>query len=89
MAVHSHSYSYCPECQKWIPSECMNYFDGIRVCNWCLNQEQDRPPHDKFVHDPYYGKVQCIMCDSYNTVYIEGTKPRKYLCRECGEEFIE
>lgn len=81
-------YCHCPECKKWVPTNSMNYFDGHRVCNWCLNQEQEQPPHDKFVHDPYHGKVQCIMCDSYETYYIEGTKIRKYKCRECGEEFI-
>ena len=88
MASAGQSYCHCPECEKWVPSESMNYFDGIRVCNWCLNEEQEKPPHNKFVHDPSYGKIQCIMCDSYNTLYIEGTKPRKYVCRECGEEFI-
>lgn len=88
MAGTNFSYGYCPECKKWVPSDSMNYFDGIRVCNWCLNQEQGKPPHDKFVYDPHYGKTQCIMCDSYETDYIPGTNPRKYKCRECGEEFI-
>lgn len=89
MACREFSYGYCTECKKWVPSDSMNYFDGLRVCDWCLNQEQEQPPHDKFVYDPHYGKVQCIMCDSYETDYIEGTKPRKYKCRECGEEFVE
>ena len=95
MAVNNRfSYSFCPECKKWIPVEYMNYFDGIRVCNWCLNQTQDQPPHDTFVYDPYYGKFQCIMCDSYNTVEVTendttlGTRIRKFKCRDCGEEFI-
>ena len=83
------SYSFCPECRKWIPQQYMNYFDGIKVCNWCLNQEQEQSPHDKFVREPNYGKAQCIWCDSYDTIYIEGTRPRKFMCRECGEEFIE
>lgn len=86
---HSFEFSYCPECKKWIPREHMNYFEGIRVCDWCLNQLQEQPPHNEFVYDPHYGKVQCIMCDSYETDYIPGTKPRKFICRECGEEFIE
>ena len=81
-------YCHCPECKKWVTSESMNYFDGIRVCNWCMNQEQESPPHDKFVYDPCFGKVQCIMCDSYDTKYIPETKPRKYICNECGEEFV-
>ena len=80
-----YSRCHCPECKKWVPSESMNYFDGLRVCNWCLNQEQNTPPHDQFVYDPYFGKVQCIMCDSYDTQEL--TK-HKYKCRECGEEFI-
>lgn len=83
-----HSYCFCPECKKWVPSESMNYFDDIRVCHWCLNQIQEQFPHNKFVHEPNYGKVQCIMCDSYETEHIAGTQPRKYKCTECGEEFI-
>lgn len=83
-----HSYCHCPECKKWVPSDSMNYFDGIRVCHWCLNQIQEQFPHNKFVHDPNFGKEQCIMCDSYETEYISGTKPPKYKCRECGEEFV-
>ena len=81
------SYSWCPDCKKWIPGENMNYFEGMKVCDWCLNQEQNKPPHDRFVQDLYYGKKQCIMCDSYETEYIEGTKPKKYKCSECKEEF--
>ena len=88
MPKRDFSYSHCPECKKWVAADSMHYFDGIRVCNWCMNQEQETPPHDKFVYDPNYGKVQCIMCDSYETYYIEGTNPRKYKCRECEEEFI-
>ena len=78
----TYSRSHCPECKKWVPAESMNYFDGLRVCDWCLNQEATP---DKFVYDPYFGKVQCIMCDSYDTHNLKGTK---YKCRECGEEFI-
>ena len=81
-------YCHCPECKKWVFAESMNYFDGIRVCNWCLNQEQETPPHDSFVYDPHFGKTQCIMCDSYDTQRIPDTKPQKYICSECGEEFI-
>ena len=89
MATGSFGYVFCPDCKKWIPGRYINYFEGIIVCNWCLNQEQEKPPHDKFVYDPHHGHAQCIMCDSYETDYIPGTKPRKYKCRECGEEFIE
>lgn len=78
-------YSWCPECKKWIPGQYMNYFDGIKVCDWCMNQEQEKPPHNKFIHDPYYGKKQCIMCDSYNTVCIGN---ERYKCNDCEEEFI-
>ena len=81
-------YCHCPECKKWVPSDSMNYFDGMRVCNWCLNQEQEKTTHNKFVHDPNFGKVQCIWCDSYNTRRLSGPIPRKYFCNECGEEFI-
>ena len=82
----SFEYSFCPDCKKWLPSDTMNYFEGMKVCNWCLNQA---PTPNEFIHDPYYGKTQCIMCDSYDTDYIPGTKPRKFKCHECGEEFIE
>lgn len=82
----SFEYSFCPECKKWIPIDKIHYFDGMRVCDWCLNQI---PSPTEFVCEPNYGKVQCIMCDSYNTFYIEGTRPKKYTCRDCGEEFIE
>lgn len=78
------AYAHCPECKKWVPADHMNYFDGLRVCDWCLNQTQEKPPHNKFVYDPNYGKVQCIMCDSYDTDYVNG----KYKCSNCGEEFI-
>ena len=88
MAEYNSCYSFCTDCRKWVPVEYMNYFDGMRVCDWCLNQEQEKPPHNKFVRTPNYGGVQCVMCDSYDTGYIEGTHPEKYKCRECGEEFI-
>ena len=77
-----YSRCHCPECKKWVPAESMNYFDGLRVCSWCLNQE---PTPDNFVYDPHFGQVQCIMCDSYNTKELV---KNKYQCRECGEEFI-
>ena len=88
MARNGFSYVHCPECKKWVPADSMNYFDGMRVCNWCLNQEQEQPPHDKFVYDPNFGKAQCIMCDSYDTNYIANTRPAKFKCSACGEEFI-
>lgn len=83
-----YAYCYCPECKKWVPADSMHYFDGIRVCEWCLNQTQEEYPHNTFIYEPTYGRVQCIMCDSYETSPIEGTKPSKYRCSECGEEFI-
>lgn len=88
MAVGGYSYSHCPVCKKWVTAEDMHYFSGMKVCDWCLNQEQEKPPHDRFVYDPCYGKVQCIWCDSYNTRHLLGPIPRKYICDECGEEFI-
>ena len=80
-------WAHCPECEKWVPAASMNHFDGIRVCDWCLNQEQDKPPHDRFAYQPL-GKERCIFCDSYNTDKIEGSSPQKYKCNECGEEFV-
>lgn len=81
----TNGYCHCPECKKWVPASSMNYFDGMRVCSWCLNQEATP---DSFVYDPYFGKTQCIMCDSYDTRHLLGPTPNKYICNECGEEFI-
>jgi len=78
-------YCHCPECEKWVPSDSMNYFNSIRVCDWCLNEEHTP---DKFVHDPNHGRIQCIFCDSYDTTHLLGPIPRKYRCNVCGEEFI-
>lgn len=78
-----YSRCHCPECKRWVPPDRMNYFDGLRVCDWCLDQVPF--DSDQFVYDPNFGKVQCIMCDSYGTQELS---KNKYKCRECGEEFI-
>lgn len=76
--------SWCPDCKRWVPEKRMNYFDGIRVCTWCM--EGTKQP-EGFVYDPYHESVQCIYCDSYDTVEL---RPhwRKFKCNECGEVFV-
>ena len=77
------AYSWCQDCKKWVPAEEMNYFDGHRVCTWCM--EGTEPPRD-FVYDPHHEKTQCIFCDSYNTTE---QKPNlgTFKCNDCGEVF--
>lgn len=38
------------------------------------------------VYDPHFNQVQCIYCDSYNTVEVVG-KPGCYKCLECDDTF--
>ena len=75
--------AWCPDCRKWVPAEKMNYFEGFRVCTWCM-EGTAQPPG--LVYEPYHEEVQCIYCDSYNTqeqVPQWGT----YKCLDCGETF--
>ena len=61
----------------------MQYFEGIRACEWCV--EGTEHPQG-MVYDPHHEEVQCIYCDSYNTIEL---KPRwgVFECSACGETF--
>lgn len=78
------SRSWCQECRRWVPAHKMNYFDGMRVCQWCLD---GLPTPEEYVHDPYHGKTQCIFCDSWNTVE-QAPQWGTFMCQECGEIFV-
>lgn len=78
-----YSRSWCPECKCWVPTDKMHYFDGLRVCDWCVNGE-DTPRI--YVRDPYREQVQCIYCDSYDTEEVQDSSGC-FRCRECGEIF--
>lgn len=77
------AYAWCPDCRKWVPAEKMNYFDGHRVCTWCM-EGMPQPPG--LVYDPHHEETQCIFCDSYNTTE---QKPKwgMFKCNDCGEIF--
>lgn len=75
--------AWCQECKRWVPFQRMNYFDGHRVCQYCLDGTSTP---ESYIHDPYHDKVQCIFCDSYVTVELIpnwGT----FKCNSCGEIF--
>lgn len=77
------SFAWCQECKCWVPASKMNYFDGNRVCQWCLDGV---PTPENFVRDPHHEQTQCIYCDSYDTVEQQpnwGT----FKCNSCGETF--
>ena len=61
----------------------MNYFDGHRVCIWCM---EGTPQPLGLVYDPHHEETQCIFCDSYNTTE---QKPKwgMFKCNDCGEIF--
>ena len=75
--------SWCQECRRWVPAHKMNYFDGQRVCQWCLDGVETPA---NFVEDHHHEQIQCIYCDSYDTVEqapLWGT----FKCNACGEIF--
>ena len=61
----------------------MNYFDGHRVCIWCM---EGTPQPSRLVYDPHHEETQCIFCDSYNTIE-QKPKWNWYKCNDCGEIF--
>ena len=79
---------WCPSCKKWVPENLMNrdYDDDknlIRVCTPCLEGTADQ---NDYVYDPHFADVQCVYCDSYNTVELK-LKWGWFQCNECGEVF--
>lgn len=81
-------YCWCPECKKWVPEHLMNIDhddDGqlIRVCTPCLEgTSQD----NHFVYDPNFDRVQCVYCDSFNTVE-QAPQWNTFMCMDCGQTF--
>lgn len=76
--------SWCQDCKRWVPTSQMQYFEGMRVCTWCV---EGTVQPEGFVHEPYHESIQCIYCDSYNTVEL-ASKWNHYKCKDCGETFM-
>lgn len=75
--------AWCPDCRKWVPASEMHYFDGFRVCTWCM---EGTVQLSGLVYDPHHEEVACVFCDSYDTIELSpnwGT----YKCNACGEVF--
>lgn len=75
--------AWCQDCKKWVPANKMNYFDGYRVCTWCM---EGTPQPPGFVYEPHHEEVQCIFCDSYNTIE-QSPNWGTFKCKDCGEVF--
>lgn len=74
------SWCWCQDCKKWVPIQNMNYFDGMRVCDWCL---EGTVQPSGFIEELRHEDTQCIYCDSYDTV----EQNNMYKCNTCGETF--
>lgn len=81
--MNKYEMSWCQDCKRWVPSDRMNYFDGKRICNWCLGGLES--PED-LVADPLHESTQCIYCDSFNTKECVPSWG-EYKCLDCGEIF--
>lgn len=79
-----HTMTWCQECKRWVPESKMNYFDGKRICQWCLDGVSTP---EEFIYDPYHEGIQCIFCDSWDTTE-QVPKWRTFKCNSCGEIFI-
>ena len=75
--------SWCQDCRRWVPKNKMNYFKNLRVCQWCLD---GFITPEKYIHDPHFEEVQCIFCDSWDTMQVQGYST--YKCNTCGETFV-
>lgn len=82
--MNRYEMSWCPDCQRWIPANKMNYFDGHRVCQWCLDSVSTP---EIYVYDPNREKVCCIFCDSADVTKLTA-QPEIFKCNACGEIFI-
>lgn len=78
--MSSIEWSWCPGCKRWVPRKKMQYFEGERLCYWCV-EGLDTP--ERYTYEPCHERVQCIYCDSYNTEQMED--PSTWRCRDCGE----
>lgn len=81
--MSDYSMTWCEECRRWVPQNKLVYFDGHRVCQWCLDGV---PTPESMVYDPHHEEVQCIYCDSYNTTE-QAPQWRTFKCNDCGELF--
>ena len=77
------SYSWCQDCKRWVPAYHIHYFDGMRVCTWCI---EGTVQPEGLVLELHHEDIQCIYCDSYNT---EEQCPNwnTFKCKDCGEVF--
>lgn len=76
---------YCRTCSCWVYAhdyviETTEEGHNITMCLECLTGEALSWKRE----DLTYGRVQCIWCDSYDTVKKEGDT---YECNECNETF--
>lgn len=83
-------WSWCPHCKKWVPETIMSIDvdeDGrvLRMCEPCMDGTSSE---SNYVYDPHHEEVQCIYCDSYNTVE-QAPNWGTYRCEDCGETFKE
>lgn len=75
------SYSWCPECKKWIPSKYfMAEYDDVdkvlvRMCNHCaaVLGDEDLPQFDwdSCIYDPNHETVKCPFCGQHRRDHIE------------------
>lgn len=75
--------AWCPDCKRWVPYKQMHYFDGLRVCTWCM--EGTQAPVE-YVLDAHHEQVQCLYCDSWDT-YELVPNYLMFKCKNCGETF--
>lgn len=76
-ASDNYSYSWCPECKKWVPASCMTAeYDPVddvlvRMCTHCENTllagqpstvEEDGFDWNKCVLDEQRGWIRCPLC---------------------------
>ena len=80
-----YSMSWCQDCKCWVPAKELHYFDGFRVCTWCMEGVQ-HPEGTNFVYDPHHEQTQCIYCDSYDTTE-QVPNWKTFKCNTCGETF--
>ena len=74
--------AWCPNCRRWVLSNKMSYFAGMRACQACIEGVDSL----EGVYEPYHESIQCIYCDSYDTVE-QAPEWRKFKCNACGATF--
>ena len=61
------AYAWCQDCQRWVPAEKMNYFDGRRVCQWCMEGTKSLK---EYVYEPNVGVLLAELLPRYLNVQI-------------------